>query len=186
MEKISYLALLRSINVGGKNVIKMDFLKQIFENMGFYDVKTYIQSGNVLFKDIEMEKEKLARKIEEALFKYTNYEIMVLVITFSDLEKIIKEIPKDFDNNIKKYTYDILFLMDTLKPKEIINKIKIIEGEDKIYEGKKSLYVKRLSEKLTGSYIVKVLKISSNITVRNFKVTKELYELMLERNSKNE
>ena len=168
MEKISYLALLRSINVGGKNVIKMDFLKQIFVNMGFYDVKTHIQSGNVLFKDIEIEKEKLARKIEKELFKKTNFEIMVLVLTFTDLEKIIKEVPKDFGNNYEKYTYDILFLMDSLKPKEIINKIKIIEGEDKIYEGKKALYVKRFSEKLTGSYIVKALKISSNITIRNF------------------
>jgi len=183
MEKNSYLALLRGINVGGKNVIKMDFLKEIFEKMGFYDVKTYIQSGNVLFKDIELEKVKLAKKIEEALFKNTNYEIMVLVITLSDFEKIIKDIPEEFGNNIKKYAYDVLFLMDTLKPKEIMNKIKMVEGEDKIYEGKKALYVKRFSGKLTGSYIVKVLKISPNITVRNLKVTKELYELMLERNN---
>jgi uncharacterized protein (DUF1697 family) len=183
MEKISYLALLRGINVGGKNVIKMDFLKEIFEKMEFYDVKTYIQSGNILFKDTEIEKEKLARKIEKTLLKNTNYEIMVLVITLSDLENIIKDIPKEFGNNIKKYTYDVLFLMDKLKPKEIMNKIKMVEGEDKIYEGKKALYVKRFSEKLTGSYIVKALKISPNITVRNLKVTKELYGLMLERNN---
>ena len=182
MEKISYLALLRGINVGGKNVIKMDFLKDIFEKMGSYDVKTYIQSGNVLFKDTEIDKDKLAKKIEKTLFKNTNYEIMVLVITISDLEDIIKDIPKEFENN-KKYAYDVLFLMDTLKPKEIMNKIKLVEGEEKIYEGKKALYVKRFSEKLTGSYIVKALKISPNITVRNLKVTKELYELMLERNN---
>jgi uncharacterized protein (DUF1697 family) len=86
MEKISYLALLRGINVGGKNVIKMDFLKKVFEKMGFYDVKTYIQSGNVLFKDIEVEKDKLTKKIEEALFKNTNYEIMILILTLSDFK----------------------------------------------------------------------------------------------------
>jgi uncharacterized protein (DUF1697 family) len=181
MEKINYLTLLRGINVGGKNVIKMDFLKEIFEKMGFDDVKTYIQSGNVFFKTIEIEKEKLVKKIEEALFKNTNYEIMALVIELSDFKDIIKEIPKEFGNNIKKYKYDVLFLMDTLKPKEIINKIEMVEGEDKIYEGKKALYVKRFSEKLTGSYIVKALKISPNITVRNLKVTKELYKLMMER-----
>jgi len=183
MKKINYLALFRGINVGGKNVIKMDFLKEIFEKMGFYDVKTYIQSGNVLFNDIEINKEKLARKIEETLLKKTNYEIMVLVITLSEFEDIIKDIPKDFESNTKKYTYDVLFLMDTLNPKEIMNKIKMVKGEDKIYEGKKALYVKRFSEKLTGSYIVKALKISPNITVRNYKVTKELYELMQERNN---
>jgi uncharacterized protein (DUF1697 family) len=107
MKKINYLALLRGINVGGKNVIKMDFLKKIFEKMGFNDVKTYIQSENVLFNDIEINKEKLARKIEETLLKNTNYKIMVLVITLSEFEDIIKDIPKDFENNTKKYTYDV-------------------------------------------------------------------------------
>jgi hypothetical protein len=63
--------------------------------------------------------------------------------------------------------------MDTLNPKEIMNKIKMVEGEDRIFEGKKALYVKRFSEKLTESYIVKALKISPNITVRNYKVTKD-------------
>jgi len=184
LENINYLALLRGINVGGKNVIKMDLLKEIFEKMGFFDVKTYIQSGNVLFKYNEMEKDKLIRKIEKTLFKNTNYEIMVLVMTLPDFEKIIKDIPEEFEN-IEKYTYDVLFLMDKLNPNEIMKKIKIVEGEDKIFEGKKALYVKRLSEKLTGSYIVRALKISPNITVRNLKVTKELYELMLERNNKN-
>ncbi|NCP46313.1 MAG: DUF1697 domain-containing protein, partial [Flavobacteriales bacterium] len=44
-----YLALLRGINVGGNNIIKMVDLKACFEKMGFTDVKTYIQSGNVIF-----------------------------------------------------------------------------------------------------------------------------------------
>jgi hypothetical protein len=45
-----FIALLRGINVGGKNIIKMEQLKQVFDDMGFSDVKTYIQSGNVIFR----------------------------------------------------------------------------------------------------------------------------------------
>jgi len=56
MDKIDYIALLRGINVGGKNTIKMDELKKIFKNIGFTDIDTYIQSGNVLFKDYEKTK----------------------------------------------------------------------------------------------------------------------------------
>jgi uncharacterized protein (DUF1697 family) len=52
----SYVALLRGINVGGKNIIKMETLKQCFVDMGFSDVKTYIQSGNVIFKTQKSDK----------------------------------------------------------------------------------------------------------------------------------
>ena len=54
-----YIALLRGINVGGKNIIKMETLKQLFIDMEFSDVKTYIQSGNVIFSTKEVDREKL-------------------------------------------------------------------------------------------------------------------------------
>ena len=57
-----YIALLRGINVGGKNIIRMADLKRVFETIGFCEVKTYIQSGNVLFKSNEAE-ESLCNKI---------------------------------------------------------------------------------------------------------------------------
>jgi len=182
MEKTNYLALLRAINVGGKNILKMDELKRIFEKMLFSNVKTYIQTGNVLFVTNKEDEIRLAKKIEKTLLDETNNEIMVLILTFSDIKDIIRDIPKEFDENNEKYKYDVLFLIDPLKPKDIMNNIKIIDGEDKIYEGKKALYVKRGVKRLTGSYIEKALKISENITVRNLKITKELYKLMLERN----
>ena len=59
-----YIALLRGINVGGKNLIKMAELKQMFEGLGLSNVQTYIQSGNVLFRSQE-EEESLRLKIEQ-------------------------------------------------------------------------------------------------------------------------
>jgi uncharacterized protein (DUF1697 family) len=182
MEKINYLALLQGINAGGKNTFKMNELKSIFENIEFTDVETYIQSGNVFFKDYEKDKTKLANNIKKTLLEKTHNEIQVLVLTLNDIKNIIKDIPKDFGLDSEKYKYDILFLIESLTSKEIMNNIKITEEEDKIYEGEKALYVKRYAKKLTGSYIVKALHISPNITVRNLKVTKKLYELMVERN----
>ena len=63
----NYVALLRGINVGGNNIIRMTALKACFETLGFQDVSTYIQSGNVLFSTAESDTVKLTAKIETAL-----------------------------------------------------------------------------------------------------------------------
>ena len=69
VEKASrrYIALLRGINVGGNNIIRMADLKQSFEELGFSEVTTYIQSGNVLFNSSEGDKQLLTGKIEAHL-----------------------------------------------------------------------------------------------------------------------
>jgi len=87
-----YIALLRGINVGGKNVIKMDDLKKAFEDLGLNEVKTYIQSGNVLFKSDE-EEETLRKKIEHKI--ETTFEMCIHVVlrTAEEFENVIKSCP---------------------------------------------------------------------------------------------
>jgi len=184
MEKIEYLVLLQGINVGGKNTIKMNELKGVFEKMKFTDIKTYIQSGNVIFKDYENNKLKLAKRIEKTLLNNFKNEIKVAILTFFELEDILNNVPNEFGKDNKKYKYDILFLIEPLTKEGIMGKIKTLKCDDKIYEREKAFYVKRNTEKLTGSYITQVLKISPNITVGNLNTSKKLYELMAERKEK--
>ncbi len=87
-----YIALLRGINVGGKNIIKMASLKQMFEAMGFCEVKTYIQSGNVLFKSNE-EEELLRKKIEHEIEVTFGFSVIVILRTSAELEQIIENCP---------------------------------------------------------------------------------------------
>jgi uncharacterized protein (DUF1697 family) len=87
-----YIALLRGINVGGKNIIKMANLKQMFEAMGFCEVKTYIQSGNVLFKSNE-EEELLRKKIEHEIEVTFGFSVIVILRTAAELEQIIENCP---------------------------------------------------------------------------------------------
>ena len=181
-EKIDYLVLLQGINVGGKNSITMDELKKIFEKIKFTDIKTYIQSGNVICKDSEKDTSKLTKRIEKTLLNTYKHKIKVTILTYSEIEDIINKMPNTFGKEDKKYKYDILFLMEPLTAEKIMQEIKPIKGNDKIYKGKGVCYVKRNSEKLTGSYITQALKISPNITVRNLNTTKKLYEIMLKRN----
>lgn len=87
-----YIALLRGINVGGKNIIRMSDLKAVFESMGLYEVQTYIQSGNVLFKSDEPE-ELLRKKIEHDIEKAFGFPVTVVLRTAWDLEQIIHSCP---------------------------------------------------------------------------------------------
>lgn len=88
----TYIALLRGINVGGKHIIKMGDLKQVLEAIGFYEVQTYIQSGNVLFKSSE-KKEGIVKKIEYEIESAFGFSVAVILRTSKELEQIIKNCP---------------------------------------------------------------------------------------------
>lgn len=87
-----YIALLRGINVGGKNIIKMVDLKKTLENMGLSEVKTYIQSGNVLFVSDE-EDAVLRKKIEDKIESVFGCSVTVILRTASELEWIVNNCP---------------------------------------------------------------------------------------------
>jgi uncharacterized protein (DUF1697 family) len=87
-----YIALLRGINVGGKNIIKMADLKRLFEKIGLLEVQTYIQSGNVLFKSNEKE-EQLRKKVELAIEATFGFSVTVVLRTAEELNRIICNCP---------------------------------------------------------------------------------------------
>jgi uncharacterized protein (DUF1697 family) len=182
MDKIKYVALLRGINVGGNNIIKMDELRKIFEEMGFSNVKTYIQTGNVIFEDIKKNKNKLIKKIEMKLVKETKNNITIVLLTFSEIKEIIQKKPEDYGDDNEKYKWDVIFLIEPLTAKEAIIEFKPRGGVDKIYEGKNVLYHSFLKEKGTKSHFSKIVesKIYPKISIRNWNTTRKLYELMNE------
>jgi len=113
MEK-TYIALLRGINVGGKNVIKMEKLKQCFEDLGFSDVKTYIQSGNVIFKTKDTNIQKLTKTIENQLLNTFFAQIKTAVFTANELLRIVENVPENFGSEPEKFRYDVWFLLPPL------------------------------------------------------------------------
>lgn len=89
---ITYIAFIRGINVGGKNIIKMADLKQMFEGLGFNKVQTYIQSGNVLFRS-EDEEEVINRKIENEIKTRFGLNVSVVLRNADEIEQIITACP---------------------------------------------------------------------------------------------
>jgi uncharacterized protein (DUF1697 family) len=188
MKKNKYLVLSRGINVGGNNIIKMDELKKLFEEAGFTNVLTYIQSGNIIFDDFEKDKIKLAEKIENVLYKKMENKITIALLTFSEIKKVINKKPEGFGEEKDKYKYDVIFLIEPLKTKEAVKEIKTREGVDEMYEGEKVIYIRRLIEELSKSHFPKIAEtvIYKNITVRNWNTTKELYELLNKNNNEKD
>ena len=112
-----FAVFLRAINVGGKNLIKMDELKKIFKSVGCEDIKTYIQSGNVTFNSKISDENSLIKKIESELHKNLSNDVLVFLRTSEQLKSIIQANPfvKMISNNPTKLY--ITFLKDELKQK---------------------------------------------------------------------
>lgn len=188
MLKIQYLALLRGINVGGKNIIKMADLKACFEKMEFADVVTFIQSGNVLFKSNEKDKINLTHQIESTLSKRFNYHSRIVVISKNQLKKVVETAPKGFGKEPEKYRYDVIFLKKPLTSNEAMNSVTTKEGVDKVHLGKGVLYFSRLISKASQSRLSKIitLPVYQNMTIRNWNTTSRLLELIGERMGEGE
>ncbi len=175
-----YLALIRGINVGGNNIIKMTALKTCFEELGFLNVATYIQSGNVVFTSPEKDVNALCEKIEDAIAKKFGCKTWVILVTDMHLKNIVEEAPKDFGKDPSTYRYDVMFLKNPLTAKQAIKDIPLKEGVDTVYVGKGVIYFSRLIRKATQSRLSKIigLPIYKQMTIRNWNTTTKLIELI--------
>ena len=88
-----YVAFLRAINVAGQKLIKMEELARIFTAAGFKNVRTYIQSGNVIFDAGSANAAGLRKKIETTLQSVLGYEVTVILRPLAEIEAIVKRNP---------------------------------------------------------------------------------------------
>src|SRR5438477_12795508 len=84
-----YVALLRGINVTGKNMIKMETLRATFEALGFNNVKSYINSGNIAFDTVKTDDGKLSSKIHDAIHRDFGFDISVMVRPMADVKQVV-------------------------------------------------------------------------------------------------
>jgi len=175
-----YVALLRGINVGGNNLIRMPALKACFEGQGFCNVATYIQSGNVLFTAGRMKQSALIGQIEKTLSKTFAYESRVVVRSLDHMKAIVEEAPKGFGRRPAAYRYDVIFLKEPLTPDEAMKSVTARPGVDRVFAGNGVLYFSRLISKASQSQLSRIVgtKAYQNITIRNWNTTARLLELM--------
>ena len=109
-----YIAFLRAINVGGHNVVKMDFLRRLFESLGFSKVETFIASGNVVFETTSKNAQALERKIENTLREALGYEVATFIRTGAELAAVASYEPFSQSDLDGAAALNIAFLADGL------------------------------------------------------------------------
>jgi uncharacterized protein (DUF1697 family) len=175
-----YIALLRGINVGGRNLIRMTDLKACFEEHGLQNVRTYIQSGNVLFETSERSSKRLTEQIERLLDETFNYEGSVVLRSLKQLRDTVERAPRGFGSKPDRYRYDVLFLKSPLTGPTALKGLPLKEGVDEVAAGPGALYFARLISKITQSRLSRIasMPIYQSITIRNWNTTTKLLKLM--------
>ncbi len=175
-----YVALLRGINVGGKTTVSMAVLKKCFEDLGYESVKTYINSGNVIFKAKKTGARDLEIDIENIVQKTFGHALKVVVRSISEIEKIIKAIPKDWLTTTDKKC-NVIFLRHEIDKPELVSQLTPKPGiEELVYQPGTLLWAAKTSD-LTKSSMVKLSGHAAykQMTIRNLNTTRKIYELML-------
>ncbi|WP_378178984.1 DUF1697 domain-containing protein [Aquimarina sp. SS2-1] len=178
----TYIALLRGINVGGHKKIKMADLKQSFEDLGFSDVLTYIQSGNVIFKDILDDPSVIQTKIKAGIKKQFGFDISVLVITRQILSEVLQNNP--FADTLKKSEMDgkkmyFMLLFDQPDP-AVVKEFTSISFDPEVFVITKNViylyaYNGYGKTKLNSNFFEK--KLGCDATARNLSTMSKLLEL---------
>jgi uncharacterized protein (DUF1697 family) len=175
------IALIRGINVGGKNKVPMADLRKCLEELGFSNVSTYIASGNVILES-DKSPAKIKAQIEEALpksFKLDDELIKVLVLSRKQLQAIIDDKPEGFGEQPEKYHSDAIFLMD-IDLKQAMAVFDPREGVDKVWPGDGVIYSQRLSSQRTKSRLNKAFATPAykSMTIRSWSTTTKLLEML--------
>jgi len=175
----TYISILRGINVSGQKLIKMDFLRKSYENLGFGNVRTYVQSGNIIFTEKNIKPDELAQVILQQIKKDFGFDIPVIVLSIDKLKQIIDSNPFLKDNNKDETFLHVTFLSS--KPQKVdlnIIKEKKLKGEEIIItDNAVYLYCPNGygKTKLTNNFLETKLKVGA--TTRNWKTTNELLKI---------
>lgn len=181
---ITYISLLRGINVSGKNPLKMNDLKKMYQELGLSNVVTYIQSGNVLFQSKETDAQKLQHMLANQIKIDFGYDISIFVLSYHQLEKIILHHPFLKDESNDNTFFHLTFLSH---PPQRIDHESILDKKlptEQIYIKDEVVYLYCPNgygkTNLSTTFLETKLKV--NATTRNWKTTLVLFQLANEIN----
>jgi uncharacterized protein (DUF1697 family) len=174
-----YVALLRGINVGGNSIIKMTDLKAVAEGCRFENVRTFIQSGNIIFDSDVTDASRLASRLEEALLKKFEISSTAVILTIDQLKKAVDEVPSEWNTRDDMRCY-MAFVREPVTAQEVAAEAKPREGTDFLKVGAGVLYMSTLLSGITKTGFTKLVgtKVYKDITMRNFTTVRKLLAAM--------
>ncbi len=188
MKLTTYISILRGINVSGQRMIKMDALKQMYSELGFKNIQTYIQSGNVVFQFKKSEAGKLEKMISKKLNETSGFEVPVIAKELQEIKDVLENNP--FINEKHENTDHLYVTFLSEEPsKESIEKINSGQySNDKFIIKGKTIYLFCSTgygkTKLSNTFFENKLKL--NATTRNWKTINKLADIAEKINLKHE
>ena len=178
----TYIALLRGINVGGHKKIKMMDLQASFKELGFDKVRSYLQSGNIIFESSDSHCPSVIKKVKDKLLEDFGFSIPLLVKTPGDLNKIINNNPFLKKRGIDSAKLHVSFLSESPLNGALKELNDIETGKDIFHCLRTEIYLYCPDgygrTKLSNNFLEKVLSVEA--TTRNWKTVNELYRISSE------
>ena len=176
---MKYVALLRGINVGGNAKVEMKKLKASFESLGFSNVSSYINSGNIIFETKLTDENKIVKNIEHTIKKDFGLDIRVIIRDSENIKKINKLIPKDWVRNTEMKT-DVMFLWNKIDSKDILKDLNISKDLENVKYVPGAIVWNISIANYGKSKIPKIImgKIYKLMTIRNINTVRKLNDLM--------
>lgn len=174
-----YVALLRGINVGGRNPVAMADLRETFATEGHSSVSTYIQSGNVLFGS-DVPSTSLENEVEAMLERRLGFPLLVVVRSHRQLRNIVEKAPDGFGGDPDTYHSDVLFLKGPMSSRQAMRVVELRDGVDQAWTGSGVLYFSRLSARRTQSRMSRIVGTPEyqQMTIRSWNTTTKLLSLL--------
>jgi uncharacterized protein (DUF1697 family) len=178
----TYISMLRGINVGGHKLVKMERLRKSFEALGFEQVKTYIQSGNVVFSAGKLSTAALSSKIEAKILRDFGFSVSVISRTQDEMEKTIRDNPFLKERGVDLTKLHVTFLSKAPAPAALEKMQALIAAPDQSRCLGKEIYF-YLPNGVSQSSLWKTpweRALSVVITMRNWKTVNSLYQMCLD------
>ncbi|MDD5362035.1 MAG: DUF1697 domain-containing protein [Ignavibacteria bacterium] len=175
----TYISILRGINVSGKNIIKMDELRRAFAELNFENIRTYIQSGNVVFNSKLSGTKNLEKKISKKILEYFGFNMPVIVKEITEITEVFNNNPFVNERNEGLNFLHVTFLSD-LPREENLSRIHQIQNDsDEFIVSGKNIYLfcpnGYGNTKLSNTFFENKLNVSA--TTRNWKTISELINI---------
>lgn len=173
-----YLALLRGVNVGGNNLVDMRRLAAAFEAAGMASVRTYINSGNILFRSTRRSVPRLTTLLEGVIRDEFDLDIKVLLLTIDELRTVVEALPDDWVNGGTMKT-DVMFLWEDVRDPSIVDELPLKDGIDRLIHVQGALLWNVDRDKATRSGLPRLVgsPLYRRMTIRNANTARKLLVL---------
>ena len=176
---MKYVALLRGINVGGRNLVKMADVRDRLEGRDFTRVTTYIQSGNVLFESRSSDAVRLTAVMEKALVTAFGHEVPVFLRSQAQLKRIVSQAPSAWKTG-NALRQNVAFLRAPLTAKRALSEIDPRPDVDSVTAGNGVLYMSTVMSRVKQSRLPKIVAtpIYRDMTIRSYSTCQKILALM--------